>query len=132
MVDCAGPWKARVKTHSGEVVELTFFVCSMFGSCTGWVELATITSASSKKVSRAVEKNWIYSKPRPAECGHDNGPEFMGQDFQALLAKYDIKANPTTVKNPQAQSLVERIHLVLANQLRVRVLEEDTAADHPN
>ena len=128
-VDCAGPWKARVKTHSGEVVELNFHMCSMIDACTGWVELATITSASSRKVSRAVEKNWFHSKPRPAECGHDNGPEFMGQEFQQLLAKYDVKAKPTTVKNPQAQAAVERMHLILANQLRVRVLEEDTWLD---
>ena len=50
----------------------------------------------------------------------------MGQHFQDLLVKYDCKSQPTTVKNPQANALVERMHLTLANQLRVKVFEEDT------
>ena len=61
-----------------------------------------------------------------AGCGHDNGSEFMYQEFQELLSRYNIKSKSTTIKNPQAQALVERMHHTLANQLRVRVLEEDT------
>ena len=92
----------------------------MIDSCTGYVELAMITSASSMKCARTVEKNWFHSKPRPSECGHDNGPEFLGQEFQELLAKYDCKSKPTTIKNPQAQALVEQMHLILANQLGLK------------
>ena len=69
MVDCAGPWKAQVKTHSGEIADFTFHVCSTIDSCICWVELDTITSLSNKKVRQAVEKNWLQSKPRPGECG---------------------------------------------------------------
>jgi hypothetical protein len=41
----------------------------------------------------------------------------MGEEFQELLISYDIKSKPTTVKNPTAQSLVERLHLTLGDQL---------------
>ena len=127
MVDCVGPWKVRVKLGTGETVDFTFHICSMIDSGTGWVEFGAITSASGKNVSKAVETHWLFSKPRPAECGHDNGPEFMCQEFQELLTRYAIKSKPTTIKNPRAQSLVERMHHTLTNQLRVRVLEEDTS-----
>ena len=129
MVDCAGSWKVRVKLSTGEEVNFTFHMCSMIDSGTGWVEFGAITSASGKNVSQAVEKYWLFSKPRPAECGHDNGPEFMYQELQELLSQYNIKSKPTTIKNPQAQALVERMHHTLTNQLRVKVLSEDTWID---
>ena len=37
---------------------------------------------------------------------------------------YQIKAKPTSVKNPQANLVLERIHQVLANVLRTFELEE--------
>ena len=98
----------------------------MINSGTGCVEFGAIASASGKDVNKAVEKYWLFSKPQPAECGHNNGSEFMCQEFQELLSKYNIKSKPTTVKNPQAQALVEIMHHTLTNQLQVRVLEEDT------
>ena len=125
-MDCAGPWKVRVKLGTGETTDFTFHMCSMIDSGTGWVEFGAIASASGKNVSKAVEKYWLFIKPRLAECGHDNGPGFMCQEFQDLLSMYNIKSKPTTIKNPQAQALAERMHHTLTNQLRVRVLEEET------
>ena len=126
MADCAGPWTIKVKAENGEIVKFTIHICSMMDACTGWVELATITSASSAKIASAVEKNWFFSKPRPRVCGHDNGPEFMGHEFQDLLAKYQCASMPTTIKNPQANALVERMHLTFANNVRTKVFEIDT------
>ena len=98
----------------------------MMDACTGRVELATITSARSAKVAKAVEKHWFFGKPRPKTCGYDNGPEFMGHEFQELLAKYNCVSKPTTIKNPQANALVERMHLTFANNVRTKVFEIDT------
>ena len=67
--------------------------------------------------------------PKPIECGHDNGPKFTGHEFQELLDSYGIKSKPTTVKNPTAQSLVERIHLTLGDYLRTAVFSEDVWKD---
>ena len=50
----------------------------------------------------------------------------MGQEFKDLLQKYDCKSQPTTIKNPQANALVERMYLLFANQLRAKIFEEDT------
>ena len=126
VADCAGPWTIRLKVENGDIVKFSIHICSMMDACTGWVELATITSASSAKIASAVEKNWFFSKPRPRVCGHDNGPEFMGHEFQDLLAKYQCASMPTTIKNPQANALVERMHLTFANNVRTKVFDIDT------
>ena len=107
-------------------MKFSIHICSMMDACTGWVELATITSPSSAKVASVVEKNWFFSKPGPKTCGHDNGPKFMGHEFQELLAKYNCTSMPTTVMNPQANALVERMHLTFANNVRTKVFELDT------
>ena len=56
---------------------------------------------------------------------HDNGNEFTGIEFQELLQSYGINSKPTTVKNPQANSIVERSHLVISNQLRTFKLDNE-------
>ena len=68
---------------------------------------------------------WLCRYSRPKECVHDNGPEYMGHEFQELLSSFGIKSRPTTVKNPTTQAVVERLHLTLADQLRTRVFDED-------
>ena len=64
-------------------------------------------------------KNLYLSRyPRPANCIHDQGPEFIGWEFQQMLARNGIKSKPITEKNPQANSIIERAHQTMANQLR--------------
>ena len=46
---------------------------------------------------------------------HDEGKEFMEEEFQELLANYDIKNKHTAVKNLTSQALVECLHLLLGN-----------------
>ena len=37
----------------------------------------------------------------------------MSPEFQEMLMDYEIKAKPTTIKNPQANAMVEHIHLTM-------------------
>ena len=53
----------------------------------------------------------------------DNGGEFTGVEFQELLQSYGIKAVPTTVRNPQSNGCIERMHLTAADMLRTVDLE---------
>ena len=50
----------------------------------------------------------------------------MGHEFQELLARYNCVSMPTTIKNPQANAVIERIHLTFANNVRTMVFEIDT------
>ena len=57
---------------------------------------------------------------------------FHGGGFQELLLSYGIESTPTTVKNPTAQSLVERLHLTMGDQLRATVYSADGWQDDMN
>ena len=50
----------------------------------------------------------------------------MGHEFQELLTKYNCVSMPTTIKNPQANGIVERMHLTFANNVRTKVFDIDT------
>jgi transposase InsO family protein len=48
----------------------------------------------------------------------------MGNDFKNMIKNdYGIKQKPITVRNPQANTIVERIHQVIANMIRTFELE---------
>ena len=51
-------------------------------------------------------------------CIYDQGPEFS-YHFQQMLNRHGIEKHPTTVKNPQANAICERLHLTIANILRI-------------
>ena len=57
------------------------------------------------------------------QCIHDNGGEFTGHEFQTLLQQQGISDKPTTVKNPQANAICERMHHTMANQLRPSLMQ---------
>jgi hypothetical protein len=50
---------------------------------------------------------------------HDQGGEFMGFHFREMLARHNITPHPITAKNPQANSVCERMHQTVGNSLRV-------------
>jgi transposase InsO family protein len=55
---------------------------------------------------------------------HVRGSEFIRKDFQKMIKKdYGIKGKPITVRNPQANAIVERIHQVIGNIIRTFELE---------
>ena len=50
----------------------------------------------------------------------------MGEEFKRMLSEqYGIKKKPITVRNPQANAIVERIHQVIGNMIRTFELEEN-------
>ena len=54
--------------------------------------------------------------PRAKYCIYNYGSEFRLY-LQALCGSYQIKRKPTTVKNPQANIVLEYIHRVLDNMM---------------
>jgi hypothetical protein len=72
---------------------------------------------SSEQISNLVYKTWFSRYPRCQYIIYDNGSEFQ-LHFCALFDTYGIKCMPTSVKNPQANAILERIHAVLMNMLR--------------
>jgi hypothetical protein len=76
---------------------------------------------SSAQISNLVYKTWFSRYPCCRYIIYNNGSEFK-LHFQSLCNTYGIKRKPTSVKNPQANALLECIHTVLGNMLRTSEL----------
>jgi hypothetical protein len=59
---------------------------------------------------------WLSRYPRCRYIIYDNGSEFK-LNFEYLCETYGIKHKHTTIKNPQANPIFERLHQVLGQML---------------
>jgi hypothetical protein len=60
--------------------------------------------------------------PRCRYLVYDNGSEFK-LNFEYLCDSYGIKRKPTSVKNPQANAILECVHQVLGQMLRTAEID---------
>ena len=112
---------------------------TMIDPVTGWFEIVEIPSyiitdvknkklqenidKSSARISRIFDQTWLSRYPRPSKVVFDNGSEFK-KDFVPLLKDWSIKPKCTTVKNPTANSPVERIHQVIRHMFLTKNFKE--------
>jgi hypothetical protein len=75
-----------------------------------------IFNETSERIAGLVNKTWLSRYPRCRYIIYDNGSEFK-LNFEHLCVTYGIKRKPTTIKNPQANAILERLHQVLAQML---------------
>ena len=78
---------------------------------------------SSDRVCHLFNNTWLIRYLRPLKVVFDNGSE-LKQDFTPLQKYLDIKPILTTIKNPQANSPVERVHQVILNILVTKDLDK--------
>jgi hypothetical protein len=76
----------------------------------------------STQISNLVHKTWFSRYPRCWYIIYNNGSKFK-LHFQSLCNTYRIKHKPTSIKNPQANAILERIYGVLRNMLRTSKLD---------
>ncbi len=77
---------------------------------------------SSAQISNLVYKTWFSRYPRCWCIIYNNGSEFI-LHFWSLCDTNGIKHKLTSVKNPQANAILEHIHAVLGNMLRTSELD---------
>ena len=98
----------------------------MIDPATGWFEIHEYDDKSSMTISNIVEQQWLCRYPWPTQVPFDRGSEFTGKAFKDMLTnEYGIKRKPITVRNPQANAVLERIHAVIANMVRTFDLEDN-------
>lgn len=97
----------------------------MQDACTNGAELVLILTINSNSCAIQFDKNWFCHYP----VGHDNGQDFMGEEFQEIHICYDVKSQSTTVNNPTVQALVECLHLTLGDQLHGSIYSIDSRHD---
>ena len=115
-IDLIGPWQVKV---NGRNVEFNALTC--IDTASNLVELIRIDNKTSSHIRSKFEQAWLARYPRPTRCVHDKGGEFIGRSFQWLLSMFAIKDVQTTSKNPQANSICERMHQTVGNILRVNI-----------
>jgi hypothetical protein len=81
-----------------------------------------IFDKSSDRISRLVNKIWLCRYPRCRYLIYNNRSEFK-LHIETLCNSYGIKRKPTTIKNPQANAICERVHQVLGTMMRTSELD---------
>jgi hypothetical protein len=98
----------------------------MIDPATGWFEIHQYNDKRSITVANIAEQEWFSRYPWPTQVTYDRGSEFIGKDFQKMIKNdYGIKGKPITVRNPQANAIVERVHQVIGNMIRTFELESN-------
>ena len=97
---------------------------TMIDPATGWFKIVEILTfnldeatsvnyeyidKSSKRVVQLFNNTWLFRYPRPRKFVFDNRSKFK-QDFTPLLKGFNIKTVLMSVKNPQSNAPVERVH----------------------
>ena len=128
-IDLIGPYTIETNQmdKNGSPIILTLTAMTFIDPVTGWFEIAEVpvNDKSSARVSQLFNYTWLCRYPRPKRVRFDNGSEFK-RDFIPLLDDFAIKPKPTTIKNPQSNAIVERVHQVVGDMLRTKDLKEYT------
>jgi hypothetical protein len=102
MIDPASSWF--------EIAELSV-VEQLFRQTVNGKELLIadeIFDKTSERIAKSVNKTWLCRYPRCRYLMYDNGSEFK-LHFKYLCKSYGITRKPTTVKNPQANGILEQV-----------------------
>ena len=118
-IDLVGPYTVTDRSGNDRILNAMTFV----DPATGWFEIAEIPDKTSARISKIFNSTWLARYPRPRKVIFDNGNEFK-KDFLPLLKYFSIKPTPTTIKNPQANAILERVHQVLGDMLRTKNLQQ--------
>ena len=112
-IDLIGPYKIGKGKH-----EVKLHCMTMIDPATGWFEIVEIADKQADEIANRLEFTWLTRYPWPTEIVMDRGREFMAEVRDTLKHEYGITRKVITTRNPQANSIVERVHQVLHNMIR--------------
>jgi hypothetical protein len=91
-------------------------------TCLDYTKDAEIFDKTSAQINDLAYKCWFRRYPNCCYMIYDNGSEFK-LHFHALCKTYVVKRKPTSIKNPQANAILEHIHAVFTNMLNTAELD---------
>ena len=114
MIDPASSWL--------EVVELPTITRVMTKTVNGKERTIEeeIFDKSSDRIARLVNKIWLCDT-RAVDIIYDTGSEFK-LHFETLCDSC-IQRKPTTIKNPKANAICERVHQILGTMMRTSEID---------
>jgi hypothetical protein len=113
-VDLIGPYTIKRRGKKN----LTLWCVTMIDPATGWFEMKEIPNKEAFTIASLIEQTWLSRYPWPTQVILDRGSEFMGEFTRMIEKDYGIKKKPITTRNPQANSILERIHQTIGNMVR--------------
>ena len=120
-VDLIGPYTIERKGHK----PLTLWCVTMIDPATGWFEMRELPNKEAITVANLVEQAWLTRYPWPTQLTYDKGTEFMAEFAQMIVNDYGIQRRGITVRNPQANAIMERIHQTIGNMIRTFQVQEN-------
>ena len=118
-LDLAGPWTATIDNK-----KVQFHALTIVDTFTSWVEIVPIITKEAQYIRDRIEQEWLHRYPRPSRFIYDQGSEFDNQWFVQLTKKWYVNRAPITVKNPRANAIVERLHKIMGDMLRVQLVSK--------
>jgi hypothetical protein len=82
-----------------------------------FMEIVALQNKENITIVHTLNQVWLCRYPHLIDCLHENGTEFISAKFQEFLQSYGIQSKLTTVKTPQANSILECTHQVIRNLL---------------
>ena len=80
--------------------------------------MKNIKSKDAPTVANVVEQTWLTRYLWPSIIQYDRGSEFLAEFAEMVEDDYGIKRKPSTVRNPQSNAMIERIHQTIGNIIR--------------
>jgi transposase InsO family protein len=125
-VDTIGPYKIKQK---GSKTDVELQCLTMIDPATGWFEMTRIPNKLAHTIAQKTETTWLTRYPWPQRIICDRGTEFLGEFREMIINDYGIELSPITVRNPQANAILERIHQTIGNILRTFELQHSDGTD---
>jgi hypothetical protein len=126
-VDMIGPYKIERKRGQKNLV---LWAVTMIDPAPGWFEIAEVPGTKRADViANVVEQQWLCRYPWPQQVVMDRGTKFLAEFSKLLSEEYGIDKKPITKRNPQANSIVERVHQTIGNMLRTFSVQDNQGID---
>ena len=118
-IDTVGPWSVQVNGYG----KISINAYSIIDTCSNLLELkrATQNNPTGRESVQVLEDTWLSRYPKPVRIIYDQGTEYSNIDFESFLISQGIKGCPCTVKNPQSNAILERVHDVIKTSLRTQI-----------
>ena len=121
-VDLIGPYTIRRKGKEPLICQCV----TMIDPATGWFEIHQYDDKKAITIANIVEQQWLTRYPWPTRVTMDKGSEFVSHEFKRMLKKdYGLYTKYITVRNPQANAIIERIHQTIGNIIRTFELQDN-------
>jgi hypothetical protein len=114
-IDLIGPYTLARKKP---LKPLTLWCLTMIDPATGWFEIVEIKTKSADVIANKLEQTWLSRYPWPTQVTFDKGSEFKAEVYDLITKNYGITARMATTRNPQTNSILERIHQTVGDMIR--------------